>query len=288
MSTPFDLNNDSAYQYWRDKKLAAYPQNVSELIVEVKDLTHPDKNEIQAIHERLSKSNMAIYVTDPGILITPETLKQFGGSFGLKNLDKNKGADDQGVTSITVEDDWKARYIPYTNKPISWHTDGYYNASDKQVHALILHCVQDAEQGGSNQLLDHEMLYIHLREKNPDVVRALMADTVMTIPGDVVDGEIKRIAETGPVFSLTSTGDLHMRYTARKRNIIWKDTRDTIEATESISAFLNRHKAPILHGRLEPGQGLIANNVLHDRDTFVDSQEQARLLYRLRFYDRIN
>jgi alpha-ketoglutarate-dependent taurine dioxygenase len=41
------------------------------------------------------------------------------------------------------------------------------------------------------------------------------------------------------------------------------------------------------HAKLQAGQGLICNNVLHTRSGFTDG-EHARLLYRARYYDRIH
>ncbi len=37
MGSPFDLDNDKAYQAWREDKLENYPENVEELIIEVND-----------------------------------------------------------------------------------------------------------------------------------------------------------------------------------------------------------------------------------------------------------
>jgi hypothetical protein len=33
--------------------------------------------------------------------------------------------------------------------------------------------------------------------------------------------------------------------------------------------------------------GLVANNVLHDRDAFIDDPQRPRLLYRARYLDRV-
>jgi hypothetical protein len=43
-------------------------------------------------------------------------------------------------------------------------------------------------------------------------------------------------------------------------------------------------------GRLESGMGLISNNILHTRERLVDSDDagKKRLLFRARFYDRVN
>jgi hypothetical protein len=66
-------------------------------------------------------------------------------------------------------------FIPYTHKPINWHTDGYYNTLDRRILGMTLHCAQDAEAGGENALLDHEIAYIQLRDANPDYIAALDA-----------------------------------------------------------------------------------------------------------------
>ena len=44
----------------------------------------------------------------------------------------------------------------------------------------------------------------------------------------------------------------------------------------------------IFRTTLQPGQGLISNNVLHDRSGFDDDGEHKRQLYRLRYYQRMN
>jgi hypothetical protein len=38
---------------------------------------------------------------------------------------------------------------------------------------------------------------------------------------------------------------------------------------------------------LEPGMGVLCNNVLHERSGFVDDVAAPRLLYRARYYDRV-
>ena len=39
---------------------------------------------------------------------------------------------------------------------------------------------------------------------------------------------------------------------------------------------------------LKAGQGIICNNVLHNRTAFTDSEKQKRLMYRARFYDAVH
>jgi alpha-ketoglutarate-dependent taurine dioxygenase len=79
-----------------------------------------------------------------------------------------------------------------------------------------------------------------------------------------------------------------MRYSARKKNIRWRDDRTTTAAREFLTELLADAAGPVLRHDLQPGQGLISNNVLHNRTAFEDGPSQKRLLYRARFFDRIN
>jgi hypothetical protein len=38
---------------------------------------------------------------------------------------------------------------------------------------------------------------------------------------------------------------------------------------------------------MQPGMGIVCNNVLHERSGFVDDPLRPRLLYRARYYDRV-
>ena len=216
-------------------------------------------------------------------------LRAFGERMGISGIDQNLCAEDSGVTAITVKPtDTDHVYIPYTNRPLGWHTDGYYNSMDKQIRSLLLHCVTPAASGGANALLDHEMAYIRLRQANPEYVRVLMEPDVMTIPANIdKDGTVIRPDRHGPVFTIRSDGQLHMRYTARKRNIIWKQNAYVQQAVKLLEDFMNSDSPYIYRGTLQSGQGLICNNVLHDRSAFEDDGNHHRLLYRLRYYDRM-
>jgi len=289
MQSPFDPDNDELYRRWRDRKLQGYPERLEELLVEVADPQRLTDSEHDAILERCRKANMALYATPLIRAPNPEITIAFGHRFGLERLDRNWLGDDSGLTSLTVNNAGTRRhYIPYTNHPIKWHTDGYYNAPPRWIYGLILHCVEAATEGGGNALMDHEISYIQLRERNPDFIRALMQPEAMTIPPRTDEGGgVERAEETGPVFSILPDGELHMRFTERKRNILWKDDPLLQEAVGALGEILNEGGPYIYRGRLEPGMGLICNNVLHDRGGFTDSPEHRRLLYRGRYYDRI-
>ncbi|MFQ5644520.1 MAG: TauD/TfdA family dioxygenase [Thiogranum sp.] len=285
---PFDPDNHAAYEAWRARKLKDYPQDAADLIVEINDPCDLGAVEREAILQRCAKTNMAVYRSNTGTnpdKLIPATL---GAQLGLRNLDRNMGADDDGVTALRVVDEqWRKRYIPYTNRPIHWHTDGYYNGLDQQINALLLHCVHPSAEGGENALFDHEIAYIRLRDMDPDYIRALMAPDVMTIPANIDHGCMVRPARSGPVFTGYSNECLHMRYTARAHNIEWKTDPATRAAVSALETLLASDDPYIFRLTLQPGWGLVSNNVLHNRSGFNDSPDNARLLYRLRYFERV-
>jgi alpha-ketoglutarate-dependent taurine dioxygenase len=287
--SPFSLDNTAAYAAWREQKLAGYPATVDDLIVEVNDPRRLSSAEFNAMNRCCRKTNMAIYAGATGNNPDKQIAALLGRQFGLTAPDCNTGADDDGITTLrVVEDEWRGEYIPYTNRPIHWHTDGYYNEQSRQIRALQLHCVSPATQGGENALLDHEIAYIHLRDENPDYIHALMQADVMTIPANVKNGQQTRPARTGPVFSVQTDGSLHMRYTARTRSIAWKNDPAVLGALDTLSAFLESDSRYIFRATLQSGQGLVCNNILHDRTGFTDTAACTRKLYRLRYYRKLD
>jgi alpha-ketoglutarate-dependent taurine dioxygenase len=288
--SPFDLADHSAYRIWRDAKLAAYPRSVDALIVPLADPRQLSVAEISALETCCARANMAIY-SAPHLPTADKSLPhQLARQLGLVRLEGNYLADEDGLSSITpVSDEGGVRgeFIPYTHKPINWHTDGYYNTLDRRILGMTLHCAQDAESGGENALLDHEIAYIQLRDSNPDYVAALMQPDAMTIPARMDEDNVARPEQSGPVFSVDpAQGFLYMRYTARTRSIVWKDDPATQAAVKTLTDILAGSEY-ILSARLRPGMGLICNNVLHTRSAFSDSPEHRRLLYRGRYYDRL-
>jgi hypothetical protein len=159
---------------------------------------------------------------------------------------------------------------------------------------MLLHCVERADAGGENRLMDHEIAYILLREADPAHVAALSAPDVMTIParadeeGAGGEGQVLRPDQAGPVFSIDAgDGALHMRYTARTRSIVWRENEATRAARAALTGILERDSQHVYRLRMEPGMGLVCNNVLHDRSGFRDSPQHRRLVLRARYHDRI-
>ena len=288
--SPFNLENDDAYHRWRDAKLAGYPQSLGDLVVEVRNPRQFSDIELAELRRRVERSNMVIYAGATGDDPDKAIARRAGEQLGLTQMDANYLSDDDGLTSLTVNPGGeRAKYIPYTDRPISWHTDGYYNLPERQIRGLLLHCVRSAASGGENALMDQEVAYILLRDADPEHIRALMSADAMSIPpGKDSEGGARGDA-VGPVFAYHAASDsLHMRFTARKRNIRWSEAPAVQAALKLLTDLLASDSPYIFRGRLESGMGLLCNNVLHDRTGFNDPENASRrLLYRARYFDRI-
>ena len=284
--SPFRLENTSAYAHWRENKLAHIAPSLDDLIVDIADPYQLSSDEKAAIVERCARFNMAIYQLKDLAGQDKSLVHTLGRQLKMVNLDANLRADEDSVSSLEVRKQVGNKYIPYTNKALSWHTDGYYNHLDKQIFGIIMHCVRPAEEGGVNRLMDIDAVYIALRNENPAYIEALMHPEAMTIPENIEAGVVIREAQTGPVFMVKADGRLHMRYSARKRNIIWRDTPETAAAVAMIGRLLSDDEK-VVKVALKAGQGVICNNVLHNRTGFEDSEQQKRLMYRARYYDDV-
>ena len=289
--SPFRLECAEAYTRWRDAKLRGYPANVQALRVEIEDPRDLRPTEQQAIAQCCRKTNMAIYASRLGSLADKAIPRRLGEQFGITHFDSNLLADEDAITSLQVVPGKSDRgYIPYSNRRLLWHTDGYYNPPERRVRAFVLHCVSPAASGGENALLDPEIAYQLLRDENPEHIRALMAPDALTIPANTEEGGESRPAQTGPVFSIDpATGSLHMRYTARTRSIEWKADAATQNAVQALERLLAVESPYIFRYRLAAGEGLLCNNVLHNRTEFTDAVDKGitRLIYRARYHDRI-
>ncbi len=292
-SGPFSLSDAASYAVWREQKLAAYPRSAGELRVSIRDLTSPSAEECAALAAICRKANMALYDSGAAgadaVRVRP-ALRAFAAALNLRHMEDHRSGEADGIVAIEVADTGgRAGYIPYSNRPISWHTDGYYNYHGPSycVQAMLLHCVRDAPKGGVNGLLDHEIAYIRLRDRNPAFIEALMHPGAMTIPpGEEAHGRY-RPDNTGPVFFADpASGALVMRYTARKRNISWRQDGTTRRALEALEEILETDPL-IINYKMNPGEGLLCNNVLHTRSGFENGDTgNGRLLYRVRYGGR--
>lgn len=286
---PFAIDPPRDYLRWRAAKLARYPRHAKELYVEVRDPLDPTASEVGEIRRICALANMAVYTSPLAAVEDRNIPRRMGERLGLGHLHASLLADDDGISSLQCAPRKSAAgYLPYSNQRLLWHTDGYYNGAQEAIRAFILHCVRPACEGGENRLFDPEIAYILLRDADPAYIKALESPDAMTIPANVADGVELRPASTGPVFS-TGDGALHMRFTARTRSIAWRPDEATRSAVDFLERILDAGSPHVFTLRLEAGQGLVCNNVLHNRSAFTDDPRagRSRLIYRARYSKRI-
>ena len=281
--------NDPEYEQWRARKLASAERTVESRLVQIKNAASLKDSERELLLSECSNHNFALYELKNVEQNNKPAIHAFASQLGLKNLDGNLCADNDQLTSITVSaHKGQHDYIPYTPKKLNWHTDGYYNPKARQINGMLLHCVNPAAEGGETWLMDHELAYLLLRDKNPEYINALFAEDVLTIPANIIDGKVIRPSQSGPMFSVNDQGRLHMRYSARLRNIEWRDDALVTEATAFLQRLWEAGSSLIVKHTLQAGQGVVCNNVLHGRTGFESGGGIKRLLFRGRYYDSIN
>ena len=280
---------DDFYRKWRETRLLAAEAAKTSDFIEIADLATPSEAEKSELIRRCSAANLALYATDESSA-QREALRPFAEAFGLRIAEKHRSAGGDGIVALRESDTPGQRgYIPYSKRKMNWHTDGYYNAPDDRISAMVLHTERPADDGGSNRFLDHTIAFIRLMDENPDYIGALMHAQAMTIPANEEEGST-RPASVGPVFFADAdTGEMQMRYTARTRSIEWRDTSLTREAVAFLQHTLETPDPMTISLRFGAGQGVLCNNVLHDRTGF-DPQVAAhspRSVYRVRFHNRV-
>ncbi len=284
------LANKVAYQSWRDEKLNNYPRLVENIIKPINTPISLTNEERFSLLKQCEKTNFVIYKITIDGFDNKSTVTCLAKQLGLTQRDANLCADRDRISAIQDIGSGEARYIPYTNKKLNWHTDGYYNTGEKCIRAFLMHCVRPAAQGGENSFLDPEIAYILLRDEDPKYIEALMDPEAMTIPANIEAGVQIRPTQSGPVFFIDAqTQTLSMRYTARQKNIVWKKDRSVQRALSYLDEILKANPY-IFHYRFNAGEGVICNNVLHNRTAFSDfgNKDNSRLLYRARFYNRVS
>ena len=266
------------------QRLDDYRAVIASPPVDIADPTTLNHQELAKLRERVAVANFAHYrcaqaVNDTAVLALCHQV-------GLKNLYQSDVT--AGLTKIEVSPGSKARYIPYTNSELNWHTDGYYYPETYPVRAMLLHCVRPALEGGATELINHEIVYALLAQTNPDYVAALSQADVMTIPANSQAPDGPRQAQSGPVF-WQDPGRIYMRYTTRRHNIQWRQDPLSREAVEALAEILRQRTDLVFHRQLGPSEGGLSNNTPQRREPFHDSTERdrGRLFYRGRFHDNI-
>ena len=263
---------------WAEEKEKNIPRNINGILVNIHDINNVKTSEITKIKETINKYNSCIYSSKIALKSNTDLLK-FVELVGMRTYDCNN-IESSKITTITPLENNKINYIPYTDKSLNWHTDGYYDK--KSIFSWLLHCVNPATQGGENYLLDHELALREYVFSNDDI-DDLMAGDALTIPEskDTSRSEISTY-----VFSFKNQyKKLHMRFSMRKDNI-GTSPKASVAVTKLKKIIENDCAKYSLTYKLQKNEGIITNNILHGRKAFKDDMVKRRLL-RIRSYERL-
>ena len=263
---------------WAEEKEKNIPQNSDGILVNIHDINNVKTSEIAKIKETIYKYNSCIYSSKIALKSNTNLLK-FVELVGMRTYDCNN-IDSNEISTITPLQNSKINYIPYTDKPLNWHTDGYYDK--KSIFSWLLHCVNPATQGGENYLLDHELVLREYLLRNDDI-NNLMAEDALTIPASK---DTSRPEISTYIFSFKNKYKrLHMRFSMRKDNIgtSAKASPAIIKLKEIIENDCAKYS---LTYKLQKNEGIITNNILHGRKAFKDDKVKRKLL-RIRSYERL-
>ena len=263
---------------WAEEKEKNIPQNTDGISVNIHDINNVKISEIDKIKETINKYNSCIYSSKVALKTNTNLLK-FVELVGMRTYDCNN-IESNEISTITPLQNNKINYIPYTDKSLNWHTDGYYDK--KSIFSWLLHCVNPATQGGENYLLDHELALREYVLKNDDI-NNLMAEDALTIPEskDTSRSEISTY-----IFSFKNQyKKLHMRFSMRKDNI-GTSPKASSAITKLRKIIENDCAKYSLTYKLQKNEGIITNNILHGREAFKDDKVKRKLL-RIRSYERL-
>ena len=278
--------DSNAVSRWCDARREAYATGGPGRWIDIGDPYRLRRAEREAIAGECARFNLALYRFAQG-RSNPDALSAFASAMGLHRRDLTLGANHRGIASVRVTPvHGAAEMIPFTSRALNWHTDGYYNPPEQIVRTVVMHCASPAASGGETTLLDPDLVYASIYERDPTLVHALAHPRAMTIPAHESDGAPIRPARAGPVFRFLGTpACLHMRYTMRTRSIQWRSTPETARAVAALEATIAGLSAHHVQARFEAGEGVICNNVLHRRSSFVDGEQSRRVLLRIRSFD---
>ena len=166
---------------WAEEKEGNIPHNIDGIIVNIHDINNVKISEIAKIKETINKCKSCIYSSKTALKSNTNLLK-FVESVGMRTYDRNN-IESNEISTITPLENKKINYIPYTDKPLNWHTDGYYDK--KSIFSWLLHCVHPATHGGENYLLDHELALREYVLRHDDINNLMSEDIFNNLENDI-------------------------------------------------------------------------------------------------------
>ena len=272
-------SKSNEFKQWALEKEDNIPLNIDDLIVKIHDINHATLEEISNIKDIIKRFNCCIYQSKVGLNAQAD-LMNFAQSIGMETYDTNNIHNSPISLIMSLETENALNYIPYTNKKLNWHTDGYYD--EKPIFSWLLHCEEPAYSGGENYLLDHELAIREYIIKY-DNLESLSSLDAFTIPGNTH-------ANRGETKGYICNNDneykkFHMKFSMREKNMKLNEQSKT--AIMRMKKIIKEDcKKYCLTYKLSKNEGIVSNNILHGRNSFEDGKAM-RKLYRIRSYERI-
>ena len=272
-------SKSNEFKQWALEKEDNIPLNIDDLIVKIHDINHATLAEISNIKDIIKRFNCCIYQSKVGLNAQAD-LMNFAQSIGMETYDTNNIHNSPISLIMSLETKNALNYIPYTNKKLNWHTDGYYD--EKPIFSWLLHCEEPAYSGGENYLLDHELAIREYIIKY-DNLESLSSLDAFTVPGNTH-------ANRGETKGYICNNDneykkFHMKFSMREKNMKLNEQSKT--AIMRMKKIIKEDcKKYCLTYKLSKNEGIVSNNILHGRNSFEDGKAM-RKLYRIRSYERI-
>ena len=130
-------SKSSEFKQWASDKEDNIPLNIDDLKIDIRDINHVSLKEIAMIKDKIKRFNCCIYKSQQDLLAQADLIN-FAKSIGMKTYDSNNVHNSPVSSIMPIETEESLNYIPYTNKKLNWHTDGYYN--EKPIFSWLLHC----------------------------------------------------------------------------------------------------------------------------------------------------
>lgn len=298
-SLPAHLDGRSAaYLRWRDDRIARIEQSGATIVN--LSATEPDKtaqsNRLHQLCRRVADDGFCLYrfeslqSTDTAEeeSLARQSVLSLSRALQLINTDRGVVTDDEALSLLKDHAGSSlGRFPPYSSRALNWHTDGYYNQIDQPVRTFLLHCLSSARAGGELTLLDPELLLIRLHDTSPDIANLLSSADAITLPANVDEEGHNRPGREVPVFYCHEDGSLGMRFTTRQSNISFKSSAIE-QAMSEVNTAIDHCASWYAQVCLQPGEGLIARNLLHKRAPFEDAPDgEPRKILRSRYLDKL-
>ncbi len=278
---PFD-GKSTDYQAWRARRLATASNPSSaqfhQIAISNNTVLNDQVDVLAELCNEVEQHGYAFYqLADEPASTNSDTRQRLAllhRYLGLTDADTGVIAGEDKLSLLQNSPDAsKRRFVPYSDRAMNWHTDGYYNAPEASVKAFCLHCIEPASSGGELTLFDDQLLLIALYKHNPDAVALLAHEAAMLVPESIDELGHARPDRQSAVFEVVD-GRLLTRFTTRKRNIQWR-TPTTKAAIEFAAKLINEQSHWQKTIRLQAGQGVITRNVLHCRSAFEDGEDDT-------------